>query len=117
MTNLASRLGDAAFQLKLNKATRRTLQRLRREQDRDKVLVRLGFYRVVVVNDQPIYDGLDVMSMFHPSPSSEWLAANVPNTKGRRWRYGATMNNHNTTKTIVWFEDHDDAILFKMKFG
>lgn len=115
MTNLIAKMADPQFRLRIDNMTRRTLQRLRREQQRDKAMAGMGFYRVEASCDQPSYDGMDVMSMLHPAPSSEWLKANVPNTKGRRWRYGATMSN--AGRNVVWFEHHDDAILFKMKFG
>lgn len=39
----------------------------------------------------------------------EWCVANIPNTKGRRWRVGAFLHENE-----FYFENVEDALLFKV---
>lgn len=110
--NFLEKLSSPEFQKKFGEQARKITRRHELSAKRQQILKNLGFIPVEYSYDRPGWCG-SIESLFEKGPSELWLLDNVPNVKGRRWKHEYVL----TPNPVIWFENPNDAMEFKLRFG
>lgn len=92
----------------MNKATAIKAKRFFREYRCIEIIEKLGWHRIVL---EPIRSipGFHQVGKDTYYVQIKWCKENIPNIKGRRWRQGAFLQEHE-----FYFENLEDALHFKV---